>query len=123
MNNPGELEPRLQKLDKVSEEILRQHRERELQGILPPLTMKYDAIQGFFIEAACNLPELTLVAEYFGQVRTDLLIQDETNDSIMELLSHEDPAKSLVIVPYTHANAARFFNGINNSVKDSKRKH
>ena len=44
MNNAGVLEPRLQKLDKVSEEILRQHRERESHGILPPLTMKYDAI-------------------------------------------------------------------------------
>ena len=40
----------------------------------------------------------------------------------MELLANDDPKKSLVIVPITHANAARFFNGINNSVKDSKKK-
>ena len=44
------------------------------------------------------------------------------NDSIMELLATQSPAKSLVVVPYEHANAARFFNGINNSEKDSKRK-
>lgn len=41
----------------------------------------------------------------------------------MELLCTGSPSSSLVVVPYEHANIARFFNGINNSVKDSKRKH
>ena len=32
-----------------------------------------------------------------------------------------DPTKSLVVVPYEYSNVARFFNGINNNEKDSKR--
>lgn len=41
----------------------------------------------------------------------------------MELLcANGDSQKSLVVVPYEHANCARFFNGINNGEKDSKRK-
>ena len=68
------------------------------------------------------MPEFTLLAEYLGQVRNDEQIQYDTNDSIMELLSTENPKTSLVVVPYTHANIARFFNGINNSEKNSKKK-
>ena len=46
----------------------------------------------------------------------------DKNDSIMELLSSEDPKQSLVVIPLAHANAARFFNGINNAKKGSKKK-
>ena len=49
--------------------------------------MKYDNCQGFYIKAAVDLPELTLLAEYLGQVRTDELTRFDTNDSIMELLA------------------------------------
>ena len=99
-----------------------------MQGHLPPLFLRHDAIQGFYVEAACDLPELTLIAEYLGQVRTCAQTINDTNDSIMELLccsgqdGAEDLDRSLVIVPYKYANAARYFNGINNSKKDSKRK-
>ena len=118
----------MQKLDKTSQATLHTFRERERQGHLPPLTLKYDEQQGFYVEAACNMQELTLVAEYLGQVRTGAQTLNDTNDSIMELLCHkrqadgsEDPEQSLVIVPYQFANAARFFNGINNSKKGSKK--
>ena len=97
-------------------------RQRETDGILPPLIMKYDSMQGFYVEAAQDLPELTLLAEYLGQVRTDKQTKFDPNDSIMELLSAPMPTQSLVVVPYDHANSARFFNGINNSQKDSKKK-
>ena len=33
-----------------------------------------------------DLPELTLIAEYLGQVRTDAQTSFDLNDSIMELL-------------------------------------
>ena len=95
--------------------------------------MKHDPRQGFYIIAAQDIPELSLLAEYLGQVRTDGQTRFDTNDSIMELLcattevqsaphAQEVSNKSLVVVPYDFANAARFFNGINNSDKDSKRK-
>ena len=121
MNKPAELEPRLQKLDKESEAVLLQFRARETQGVLPPVIMHHDPIQGFYVAAARDLPELTLIAEYLGQVRTDMQTRLDVNDSIMELLCTGNPNSSLVVVPYEHANVARFFNGINNSVKDSKR--
>ena len=83
--------------------------------------MHHDPIQGFYVAAADDLPELTLIAEYLGQVRTDMQTRLDVNDSIMELLCTGNPSSSLVVVPYEHANVARFFNGINNSVKNSKR--
>ena len=80
--------------------------------------MCYDDMQGFYVKAAADLPELTLLAEYLGQVRTDQQTMYDTNDSIMELLSVPDRrTESLVVVPYSFANVARFFNGINNSEK------
>ena len=47
-------------------------------------------------------------------------MKNDKNDSIMELLSSENPKSSLVVVPYEHANVARFFNGINNNQLGSK---
>jgi len=46
---------------------------------------------------------------------------DTTNDSIFELLCSGDPKTSLVVAPNKYSNVARFFNGINNSEKDSKK--
>lgn len=40
----------------------------------------------------------------------------------MELLDTGDADTSLVIVPQKHSNIARFFNGINNNQKSSKKK-
>ena len=66
MNNPRYLERKLQKLDKESERVLKEFREREAQGVLPPVILKTDPICGFYVEAASNMPELTLLAEYLG---------------------------------------------------------
>ena len=97
-----------------------QLRERESKLQLPPVTLDYDPQAGFYVRAATDLPELTLLAEYLGQVRTE----DESicveNDSIMELVCTESPLTSLVVIPFEHANVARFFNGINNSVREAK---
>ena len=69
-----------------------------------------------------------MLAEYLGQVRTDKQTTNDPNDSIMELLCCKflasglpDPARSLVVIPKDFSNVGRFFNGINNSDKDSKR--
>lgn len=39
------------------------------------------------MEAAQDIPSLTLICEYVGQVRTAYQARTSTNDSIMELLS------------------------------------
>ena len=51
-NDPLKLEPKLQKLDKTSEKILKEFREREKKGILPPVLLKQDKELGFYVEAA-----------------------------------------------------------------------
>jgi len=75
--------------------------------------------QGFFVESAIDLPELTLICEYIGEVRTNRHCVFNTNDSIMELLDTGDTDTSLSIVPFKHANIGRFFNSVN---KDSIKK-
>ena len=86
------------------------------------MILKSDPICGFYVEAASDLPELTLLAEYLGQIRTDKQTMGDTNDSIMELICSGDPNSSLVVIPYVFANVARFFNGINNNQVGSKTK-
>lgn len=66
---------------------------------------------------------MTLLAEYLGEVKTDEQIGTNVNDSIMELLATGDPMTSLNVVPENYSNIARFFNGINNSVRNSKTLH
>jgi hypothetical protein len=78
-------------------------------------------VQGFFVRAALDIPELTLLAEYCGEVRTEVQTKEYIgNDSIMELLCTGNPATSLNVVPDKHSNVARFFSGINNARADSK---
>ena len=44
------------------------------------------------------------------------------NDSVMELLDTGDSETSLVILPENYANIGRFFNSVNNGVKESLKK-
>ncbi len=74
------------------------------------------------MEAAADLPDLCLICEYLGEVRTSRQAVFNSNDSIMELLDTGDSDTSLVIVPEKHANIARFFNSVNNGVKESLKK-
>ncbi len=75
--------------------------------------IKYDAAQGFYVEAAVDLPDLTLICEYIGEVRTNRHCVFNTNDSIMELLDTGDTDTSLSIIPEKNANIGRFFNSVN----------
>ncbi len=45
------------------------------------------------------MSELTLIAEYFGEVRTEEQIENSKNDSIMELLDTGNPKTTLNIEP------------------------
>lgn len=84
---------------------------------------QYSSSMGFYCVAAENMPELTLLAEYCGEVRTEEQILNSKNDSIMELLQTNDASTSLNVVPERYSNIARFFNGINNNQQGSKRNH
>ncbi|CDW89782.1 histone-lysine n-methyltransferase atxr6-like [Stylonychia lemnae] len=121
MNNP-ELERNIQKMIKENQQVIYELRKREQLGILPPVLIKYDPAQGFYVEAAQDMSDLTLICEYAGEVRTFRQCLFDKNDSIMELLDTGDSDTSLNIVPQKQANVGRFFNSINNSSKDSKKK-
>ena len=85
--------------------------------------IEYDKLQGFYCTAATDIPDYTLLAEYIGEVKPDSQYQDyKQNDSVFELLQTGDPETSLNVVPDKFANIGRFFSGINNSVKGSKKK-
>lgn len=93
------------------------------------MKLEYNPIVGYQVRAAIDLEPNTLICEYSGSVRTCQQVEFSQNDSIMELLTvkaknsgeEEDPARSLVIYPEAHSGIGRFFNGINNSEKGSKR--
>lgn len=68
----------------------------------------------FTVEADELIKDLTIITEYVGDV--DYLTNRENDDcdSMMTLLSAENPSDSLVICPDKRGNIARFINGINN---------
>jgi len=75
------------------------------------------------VRAAADIPELTLICEYVGEVdfaRNHIF--DKKNDSIMELLRTSRSATSLVICPNHYGNIARFLSGINNQAKNATKK-
>ncbi|KAK9050830.1 hypothetical protein SSX86_030200, partial [Deinandra increscens subsp. villosa] len=65
-------------------------------------------------EADRPIKDMTLIAEYIGDV--DYINNREHDDceSMMSLLLASDPSKSLVICPDQCGKIARFINGINN---------
>lgn len=107
---------------KENQEIVRQLRRREELGILPPVILKHHPQAGFYVEAAQDMKELTLLCEYAGEVRTCRQMIFDQNDSIMELLDTGDSDNSLVIAPMKFSNVGRYFNSINKSCKESKKK-
>lgn len=121
MNDP-KLENKVQTLIRENNEVIYQLREREQAGNLPPVLLRYQENQGFFVEAAVDLPDLCLICEYLGEVRTGRQSLFNPNDSIMELLDTGDSDTSLSIIPEKHSNIGRYFNGINNKLLDSKKK-
>ncbi|KAL6541483.1 Histone-lysine N-methyltransferase atxr6 [Orobanche gracilis] len=48
--------------------------------------------------------------------------EDDDGDSMMTLLTADDPSRSLVISPDKRSNIARFINGINNHIPGGKKK-
>jgi len=124
---PAKNDPKLEKisiqtLTKDNNDAIYELREREKNGILPPVYIRYDPMQGFFVEAAIDLPDLSLICEYLGEVRTTRQTIFNKNDSIMELLDTGDSETSLVFVPEKYSNVGRFFNSVNNGVKESIKK-
>ena len=119
MNNQ-EMEPSLKRLPKTEQKEILELRDREAQGILPPVILKYNTEQGFYATAAVDLPMHTLLCEYIGEVRKLKQVEMSKNDSIFDILevkmpnsSERDLEKSLCVLTLRHANVGRFFNSVN----------
>lgn len=66
------------------------------------------------MEADRFIRDLTIIAEYAGDVDFLKNREDDDGDSMMTLMTAVDPAETLVICPDKRGNVARFINGINN---------
>lgn len=112
----------MQVLSKDDTETLHLCKNMMKQGECPPLMVVFDPKEGFTVEADAFIKDWTLITEYVGDV--DFLKNREADDgdSMMTLLSTNDPSKDLVICPDERSNIARFINGINNHTPDGKKK-
>ncbi|VFQ63528.1 unnamed protein product [Cuscuta campestris] len=112
----------MQVLSKEDTETLEQCRSMCKSGLWPPLIVKFDSREGYTVEANAAIKDMTLIAEYTGDVDYIRNRQNDDCDSMMTLLLAADPSKSLVICPDKRGNIARFINGINNHTSVGRKK-
>lgn len=92
------------------------------RGEWQPLMVAYDLRQGFVVEADEDIPNMTFIAEYTGEVDYMCCRHYDSGNSIMGLLFSDDPVKELVICPDSRGNIARFLSGINNHTEEGRSK-
>ncbi|XP_019149806.1 PREDICTED: probable Histone-lysine N-methyltransferase ATXR5 [Ipomoea nil] len=112
----------MQVLSKEDTETLEQCRAMCKRGLWPPLIVVFDSCEGYTVEADAAIKDMTLIAEYTGDVDYIRNRQNDDCDSMMTLLLATDPSKSLVICPDKRGNIARFINGINNHTLGGRKK-
>ncbi|KAK9678737.1 hypothetical protein RND81_11G230400 [Saponaria officinalis] len=112
----------MQVLSKDDLETLKRCRAMAKRGEYPPLSITYDELEGYTVEADGPIKDMTLIAEYGGDVDYIKNRERDDCDSLMTLLLSSDPLKSLVICPDKRGNIARFVSGINNHTPESKKK-
>ncbi|XP_022143539.1 probable Histone-lysine N-methyltransferase ATXR5 isoform X2 [Momordica charantia] len=104
----------MQVLSKEDAETLELCRAMSRRGECPPLLVVFDSCEGFTVEADDQIKDMTFIVEYTGDVDYLKNREHDDGDSLMTLLSANDPSRSLVICPDKRGNIARFINGINN---------
>nr|XP_043634620.1 probable Histone-lysine N-methyltransferase ATXR5 [Erigeron canadensis] len=112
----------MQVLSKEDTETLEYCRDMLKRGECPPLIVVFDSCEGYTVEADGPIKDMTLIAEYIGDVDYIKNREHDDCDSMMTLLLASDSSKSLVICPDKRGNIARFINGINNFTSESKKK-
>lgn len=121
MNNALK-EPGVQEISDYNKKIYYKFKEMSRKAEYCALEILLDEVQGFVVKATADIPNLTLICEYTGEV---CLARDklfDKNDSIMELIKSPSCADCLVIAPEKFGNIARFLSGINNTDSKSKKK-
>ncbi|KMT09199.1 hypothetical protein BVRB_6g133010 [Beta vulgaris subsp. vulgaris] len=112
----------MQVLSKEDHETVEQCRAMIKRGECAPLLVVYDSCEGYTVEAASPIKDMTFIAEYTGDVDFIKNRERDDCDSLMTLLLTTDPSNSLVICPDKRGNIARFVSGINNHTTESKKK-
>ncbi|KAJ7956996.1 Histone-lysine N-methyltransferase ATXR6 [Quillaja saponaria] len=112
----------MQVLSKEDTETLEHCRVMCKRGECPPLVVVFDSCEGFTVEADGPIKDMTIIAEYTGDVDYLKNREHDDCDSMMTLLLAIDPSKSLVICPDKRGNIARFINGINNYTPGGRKK-
>ncbi|KAK1300785.1 Histone-lysine N-methyltransferase ATXR5 [Acorus calamus] len=92
------------------------------RGECPPLLVIFDSCEGFTVEADGPIKDMTLIAEYTGDVDYIKNREHDDCDSMMTLLLATNTSHSLVICPDKRGNIARFINGINNHTPEGRKK-
>lgn len=122
-HNDSSLEPGIQKVSEYNHKIYNKFKERTRVGNYPALEIVDDDNQGFIVKATDDIPILTLLCEYSGEVHFARKKLFDSNDSIMDLIRTPYSSTSLVIAPEKRGNIARFFSGINNNNSDKKKQN
>ncbi|KAK1258369.1 Histone-lysine N-methyltransferase ATXR6 [Acorus gramineus] len=112
----------MQVMSKEDAETLRLCNKMMERGQWPPLLVVFDRNEGFTVEADRFIKDLTIIAEYAGDVDYLSNREHDDGDSMMTLISAKYPSQSLIICPDKRGNIARFVNGINNHTPDGKKK-
>ncbi|KAK1441287.1 hypothetical protein QVD17_07133 [Tagetes erecta] len=113
---------KMQVLSKRDMETYKQCRAMAKRGEYPPLLVVFDHYQGYTVEANGAIKDMTLIAEYTGDVDYIKNREKDDSDSMMTLLLATDQDKSLVICPDKRGNISRFISGINNHKPECRKK-
>ncbi|KAH6833351.1 TRITHORAX-RELATED PROTEIN 5 [Perilla frutescens var. hirtella] len=112
----------MQVLSKEDTETLEYCRAMCRRGEFPPLTVIFDLLEGYTVEADGPIKDMTIVAEYAGDMDFIKNREKDDCDSMMTLLLAADPSKSLVVCADKLGNISRFISGINNHTMEGRRK-
>ncbi|XP_074568344.1 putative Histone-lysine N-methyltransferase ATXR5 [Curcuma longa] len=112
----------MQVLPREDKEALELCKTMHKKGECPPLSVVFDPIEGFTVQADGLIKDMTLVAEYTGDVDYLKNREHDDCDSMMTLLLATNPSDTLVICPDKRGNISRFINGINNHTRDGRKK-
>ncbi|GFQ04857.1 probable histone-lysine n-methyltransferase atxr5 [Phtheirospermum japonicum] len=112
----------MQILSKEDAETLERCKAMHRRGEYPPLIVIFDSCEGYTVEADGPIKDMTLIAEYTGDVDYMKNREQDDCDSMMTLLLATEESKSLLVCPDKRGNIARFISGINNHTPDGRKK-
>ncbi|KAL0379201.1 UNVERIFIED_CONTAM: putative Histone-lysine N-methyltransferase ATXR5 [Sesamum radiatum] len=112
----------MQVLSKEDTDTLEHCKAMHRSGQYPPLIVTFDSCEGYTVEADGPIKDMTLIAEYTGDVDYIKNREQDDCDGLMTLLLATDPSKSLLVCPDKRGNIARFISGINNHTLEGRKK-